>query len=131
MKIQGEQNRGMQEETRKKQTPGARLCREGLVVKQRTWGPIQDDQIPNRGFFLPPSMGLLHVIAVIADNPMKTRRHLYIIKTCVQEMTHGLLSPAGMGPASNMKTVGLSWEEEMSVFFEHPAGSPLTFCSSP
>lgn len=45
--IQGEQNRRMQEETRKKQTPGAGLCREGLVVKQRTWGPIRDDQIPS------------------------------------------------------------------------------------
>lgn len=57
--IQGEQNRRMQEETRKEQPPEARLCREDLVVKQRTWGTIQDDQIPDPGFFLPPSMGLL------------------------------------------------------------------------
>lgn len=44
-------------------------------------------------------------------------------------MTHGLLSPAGIGPAYVMKTLALSFWKNVTVFYEYPTGSPHTFCS--
>lgn len=44
----------------------------------------------------------------------------------------GSCHQAEVEPASKMKTVGLSCEKEMSVFWEHPSGgSPRTCCPLP